>query len=115
MEIVNGIHNLEDNHDKYIHFASDFAVFQQSPIKRLEVSKNSDKHHISECISLCETIFWIVVIFLIKCTKIPIAQCTLNFIYTSAVRVWDARNPNADVLGQSQSIPPSPSPSNFHR
>lgn len=52
MEIVNGIHNLEDNHDKYIHFASDFAVFQQSPIKRLCFKKIPDKHYISECISL---------------------------------------------------------------
>lgn len=34
-----------------------------------------------------------------------------KFYLYLAVRVWDGRNPNADVLGQSQSIPPSPSPS----
>lgn len=33
--MVNGIHNLENNHDKRMHFASDCVVFQQFPIKRL--------------------------------------------------------------------------------
>ena len=33
--MVNGIHNLENNHDKHMHFASDCVVFQQFPIKRL--------------------------------------------------------------------------------
>ena len=75
MEIVNGIHNLENNHDEYIHFASDFAVFQQPPIKRL-YSKKFLINTIFQNLFLCETIFWIVVIFLIKFTKI---YCTIHF------------------------------------
>lgn len=35
IETVNGIHNMESNHDKLLHFVSYFAICQQSPMKSL--------------------------------------------------------------------------------
>lgn len=67
------------------------------------------KHYISELISLWNNI--------LDSGNIPnqvykdLLYNALKILSILAVRVWGARNPNADVLGQSQSTPPSPSPS----
>lgn len=87
----NSKQNIENNQDKHLHFISDFAMYQQSPIKRLcskifliiPFLRRQDSF-------FWETIFQIVVIYLDKSTKIYLTIYWKSY-FTLSVRVQDAR------------------------